>query len=358
MRNRVLMNGNDAIGEGAIRAGCHAYFGYPITPQNELTAYMAQHMPEHGRVFIQAESEVAAVNMVFGAAVTGRRAMTSSSSPGISLKQEGISYLAAAELPAVIVNVQRGGPGLGNIAPSQADYFQATKGGGHGDYHLIVLAPYSVQEMHDFTIDAFALADRFRNPVMILTDGRLGQMMEPLSLYTGKAPKSPPKPWALTGAKGRKPNHIRSLLLEEGALEKRNFVLQAKYKTILDELVGFDEYRTADADILTIAYGTSARIAKGAVDQARARGLKAGLLRPITLWPFPRARIRQLAEQVKGILVVEMSAGQMLEDVQLSVGDLTPIAFEGRMGGAVPEVEAVLAALQRLTKPKTRGGRS
>jgi 2-oxoglutarate ferredoxin oxidoreductase subunit alpha len=357
MRNRVLMNGNDAIGEGAIRAGCQAYFGYPITPQNELTAYMANHMPEHGRVFIQAESEVAAVNMVFGAAVTGNRAMTSSSSPGISLKQEGLSYLSAAELPAVIVNVQRGGPGLGNIAPSQSDYFQATKGGGHGDYHLIVLAPHSVQEMHDFTIDAFALADRYRNPVMILTDGRLGQMMEPLSLYTGKPPKSPAKPWALTGAKGRKPNHIRSLLLEDGALEKRNIALQAKFKTILSELVGFDEYLTQDAEILTIAYGSSARIARGAVDKARSRGIKAGLFRPITLWPFPRARIRQLADRVKGILVVEMSAGQMIEDVQLSVGDRTPVAFEGRMGGAVPEEADVVEALRRLNAHKPRGGR-
>lgn len=357
MHNRVLMNGNDAIGEGAIRAGCHAYFGYPITPQNELTAYMACHMPEQGRVFIQAESEVAAVNMVFGAAVTGKRAMTSSSSPGISLKQEGLSYLAAAELPSVIVNVQRGGPGLGNIAPSQSDYFQATKGGGHGDYHLIVLAPHSVQEMHDFTINAFALADRYRNPVMILTDGRLGQMMEPLTLHAGSPPKPPAKPWALTGAKGRKPNHIRSLLLEDGLLEQRNLALQAKYKAILSELVGFDEYLTRDAEVLTVAYGSSARIARGAVDKARARGIKAGLFRPITLWPFPRARLRQLADRLKGILVVEMSAGQMIEDVQLSVGDRTPVAFEGRMGGAAPEESAVVDAIRRLGTHKPRGVR-
>jgi 2-oxoglutarate ferredoxin oxidoreductase subunit alpha len=358
MRNRILMNGNDAIGEGAIRAGCHAYFGYPITPQNELTAYMAQRMPECGRVFIQAESEVAAINMVYGAVVTGKRAMTSSSSPGISLKQEGLSYLAAAELPAVIVNVQRGGPGLGNIAPSQADYFQATKGGGHGDYRLIVLAPNSVQEMHDFTINAFALADRYRNPVMILTDGRLGQMMEPLALYKGPSPKSPPKPWSLTGARNRKPNHIRSLLLDVDALEERNLILQSKYKAILAELVGFDEYLTRDAQVLTIAYGSSARIAKGAVNQARARGIKAGLLRPITLWPFPRTRIRQLAEKVKGILVVEMSAGQMLEDVQLAVGDRCPVAFEGRMGGAVPEESDILATLRHINKSTRKGTRS
>lgn len=356
MRDRVLMNGNDALGEAAIRAGCDAYFGYPITPQNELTAYMATYMPARGRVFIQAESEVAAINMVFGAAVTGKRAMTSSSSPGISLKQEGISYLAAAELPSVIVNVQRGGPGLGNIAPSQGDYFQATKGGGHGDYHLIVLAPYSVQEMHDLTIEAFGLADHYRNPVMILTDGRIGQMMEPLSLYDGKPPKSPPKPWALTGAKGRKPNHIRSLLLEEGALEQRNFILQAKYKKIVAELVRFDEYMTHDADVVVIAYGTSARIVKGAVDKVRAKGIKAGIFRPITLWPFPKKRIRELADRVKGILVVEMSSGQMLEDVQLAVAERTPVAFEGRLGGAVPEESAVVDAIEVLAKRRQRGG--
>lgn len=350
------MNGNDALGEGAIRAGCEAYFGYPITPQNELTAYMAHHMPAKGRIFIQAESEIAAINMVFGAAVTGKRAMTSSSSPGISLKQECISYLAAAELPSVIVNVQRGGPGLGNIAPAQADYFQATKGGGHGDYHPIVLAPNCVQEMHNLTIEAFALADKYRNPVMILTDGRLGQMMEPLTLYKGKPPKSPPKPWALTGAKGRKPNHIRSLLLEDGALEQRNLILQAKYKKILAELVRFEEHRTADAEVIVIAYGTSARIVKGAVEKARANGIKAGILRPITLWPFPRARIRELAKRVKGILVVEMSSGQMVEDVQLSVGDRTPVAFEGRLGGAVPEESDILEAIEALIRRPSRGG--
>ena len=356
MSNRVLMNGNDALGEGAIRAGCEAYFGYPITPQNELTAYMANHMPPKGRVFIQADSEIAAINMVYGAAVTGKRAMTSSSSPGISLKQEGISFLAAAELPSVIVNVQRGGPGLGNIAPAQADYFQATKGGGHGDYHLIVLAPNCVQEMHDLTIDAFALADKYRSPVMILTDGRLGQMMEPLSLYKGKPPKAPAKPWALTGAKGRKPNHIRSLLLEDGALEQRNMALQAKYQKILGELVRFEEHKTGEAEVLVIAYGTSARIVKGAVEKARAKGIKAGILRPITLWPFPKARIRELANRVNGILVVEMSSGQMIEDVQLSVGDRAPVAFVGSLGGAVPEESAVLEAIESLTRRSRRGG--
>ena len=355
MSQRVLMTGNDAVGEGAIRAGCDAYFGYPITPQNELTAYMAAHMPDRGRVFIQAESEIAAVNMVFGAAVTGKRAMTSSSSPGISLKQEGISYLAAAELPAVIVNVQRGGPGLGNIAPSQADYFQATKGGGHGDYRLIVLAPASVQEMHDLTIEAFALADQYRTPTMVLTDGRLGQMMEPLVLHEGGEPPRPPKPWALTGARGRSANMIRSLLLDDGMLEARNLALQRKFNAIKRALVKREESLTGDCDILIVAYGTSARIAYSAMNEARAKGLKVGMLRPITLWPFPHAQVRRLAARVKGILVVEMSAGQMVEDVQLAAGDRTPVSFEGRMGGAVPEESAILRALSRIAR---RGSRS
>jgi 2-oxoglutarate ferredoxin oxidoreductase subunit alpha len=348
------MNGNDAIGEGAILAGCDAYFGYPITPQNELTAYMATHMPERGRVFIQAESELAAINMVFGAAAAGKRAMTSSSSPGISLKQEGLSFLAAAELPAVIVNVQRGGPGLGNIAPSQADYFQAVKGGGHGDYHLIVLAPASVQEMHDLTVQGFALADRYRTPVMILTDGRLGQMMEPLALRQGQDPARPAKPWALTGAKGRPANMIRTLLLDDGMLERRNLQLQRKFQNIRENLVEYEEIETGDCDVLLVAYGTSARIAKSALHKARARGLKAGMLRPLTLWPYPYARIRELAAGLKGILVVEMSAGQMLEDVRLAAGDRAPVLFEGRMGGAVPEEKAIMAALHGIARRRGR----
>ncbi len=357
MASRVLMAGNDALGEGAIRAGCDAYFGYPITPQNELTAYMATHMARLGRVFIQAESELAAINMVFGAAAAGKRAMTSSSSPGVSLKQEGISYLAAAELPAVIVNVQRGGPGLGNIAPAQGDYFQATRGGGHGDYHTIVLAPDSAQEMHDLTIDAFDLADRYRSPVMVLTDGRLGQMMEPLTLREAPPPPVPAKPWALTGAKGRPANMIRSLIMEEGALEQHNLELQAKFKRILKELVRFEERETADADVLLVAYGTSARIAKGAVIRARDQGIKAGILRPITLWPYPRARLHALSRRLKGIVVVEMSAGQMIEDVRLSVGDTVPIAFVGRMGGGVPEERAIMNAIRRLARAPSRRSR-
>ena len=348
MAERVLMNGNDAIAEGAIRAGCDAYYGYPITPQNELAAYMAKHMPDHERVFIQAESELAAINMVFGTSAAGKRAMTSSSSPGISLKQEGISYIAAAELPAVIVNVQRGGPGLGNIAPSQADYFQATKGGGHGDYHQIVLAPNSVQEMHDLTVLAFELADRYRTPVMVLTDGRLGQMMEPTILHEGPPPTVPEKPWSITGAAGREPNIIRSLLLPDGELEALNIHLQEKYKEITATETRVEERMTDDCDILLVAYGASARIAKGALGEAREKGIEVGLLRPITLWPFPSARLAEVAAGASHLLVVEMSSGQMLEDVRLAVTDGTPIALEGRMGGAVPTVTDVLARIEEL----------
>lgn len=351
MAERVLMTGNDAVGEGAIRAGCDAYFGYPITPQNELTAYMAAHMPAHGRVFLQAESELAAINMVFGVAAAGRRAMTSSSSPGISLKMEGISYLAGAELPAVVVNVQRGGPGLGNIAPSQADYFQATKGGGHGDYRLIVLAPQSVQEMHDLTALAFELADQYRNPVMVLADGRLGQMMEPVHLREAPPPPVPPKPWALTGAAGRPPNVIRSLLLAEGALERHNQRLQDKYRRMAVNEVRYEEYAAEDCAVLAVAYGTCARIVKGALLRARERGLRVGLLRPITLWPFPSAAIRQRLATAHAVLVVEMSAGQMLEDVELAVAGQVPVRFHGRMGGGVPEEDDILQALTELATP-------
>ncbi|MBA4388329.1 MAG: 3-methyl-2-oxobutanoate dehydrogenase subunit VorB, partial [Verrucomicrobia bacterium] len=301
MQARVLMTGNEALAEGAIRAGCDAYFGYPITPQNEITAYMAKHMPAKGRVFIQAESEVAAINMVFGAAVAGKRGMTSSSSPGISLKQEGISYLAAAELPAVIVNVQRGGPGLGNISPGQADYFQATKGGGHGDYHQIVLAPESVQEMHDFVFRAFELADKYRTPVMILSDGRIGQMMEPLQLFEGAAPPVPPKPWAINGAKGRKPQFVRSLFLNDDELEERNFILQKKYAEIRKKEVTYQEHLTKGCDVLVVAYGTCARIARGAVNSLKDRKIRVGILRPITLWPFPYDRIAEIAAKTKGV---------------------------------------------------------
>jgi 2-oxoglutarate ferredoxin oxidoreductase subunit alpha len=357
MSERILMTGNHAVGEGAIRAGCDAYFGYPITPQNELTAYMSAGMPAKGRVFVQAESEIAAINMVFGSAAAGKRAMTSSSSPGISLKQEGISYLAAAQLPAVIVNVQRGGPGLGNIAPSQADYFQAVKGGGHGDYHSIVLAPDSVQEMHDFAFTAFDLADKYRTPVMILSDGRIGQMMEPIALRNSPAPEPPPKPWAINGAMGREPNLIRSLYLVEGELEVLNITLQAKYDRIRKAEVRFEERHPDGRDVLVVAYGTSARIAKGAIAVIAEEGIRVGLIRPISLWPFPYDRIREASESVRAILVVEMSAGQMMEDVRLAVGDRIPVLLEGRLGGAVPTVTDVVNRLRAIAAGRETGAR-
>jgi len=347
---RVLMMGNEAVGEGAIRAGCQCYFGYPITPQNELTAYMAKHMPEHGRVFIQSESELAAMSMLFGASVTGARAMTSTSSPGISLKQEGISYLAGARLPAVIVNAQRGGPGLGSIDPSQGDYFQATKGGGHGDYHCIVLAPASVQDMHTMTVDAFRLADRYRTPVMVLTDGRLGQMMEPIMLHKGPPPSVPAKPWALTGAKNRDPRSIRSLFLTEGGLEKHNLILQDIYQQIARTETRSEEILTRDCTCAIAAWGTCARIAKEAIRQARARGIKVGLFRPITLWPFPSQALVTLGKRIKNLLVVEMNTGQMLEDVKLAVQGRVPVHFSGFPGGRVPTVTNIYEALIRITK--------
>ncbi|MGI6087571.1 MAG: 3-methyl-2-oxobutanoate dehydrogenase subunit VorB [Kiritimatiellia bacterium] len=340
------MSGNEAVGEGAIRAGCQCYFGYPITPQNELTAYMAAHMPTHGRVFIQSESEVAAISMVFGAAAAGVRTMTTSSSPGISLMQEGLSYMAGARLPAVVVNVERGGPGLGSIDPSQGDYFQAVKGGGHGDYRLIVLAPGSVQEMHDLTIEAFQLADRYRMPVMVLADGRIGQMMEPIRLHAGPPPKTPDKHWALTGAKNRQPNCIRSLLVKEGELENHNYLLQAAYERVRQRECRAEETDTADCRTLLVAWGTCARLARGAAARAHAAGGKIGVFRPITLWPFPEKQLLALAERVKNILVIEMNCGQMLEDVQRIVGQRVPVHFKGYPGGKVPtETEIFDAAM-------------
>ncbi len=357
MARKVLMCGNEACGEGAIMAGCTFYAGYPITPQNELIAYIAKRMYETGGVFIQAESELAAISMVFGAACTGARAMTSSSSPGISLKQEGISYMAGCELPCVIVNMQRGGPGLGNIAPSQADYFQAVKGGGHGDYKLIVLAPSSVQEFLDYTRLAFDLADKYRNPVLILGDGLLGQMMEPVqietidhpphSFGTGR-PKTVDKPWALTGCKGRKPNIIRSLLLAEGALEDHNKKLQEKFAKIKGAEVRVENFHATDSDIVIVAYGSVARIAKASMESARAKGLRVGLIRPVTLWPFPEKFIEEAAGSVKKFLVVEMSAGQMVEDVMLAVNGRAKVEFYGRMGGGIPTEDEILQKIESL----------
>ena len=341
-RIRYLTSGNEACGEGAIRAGCRFYAGYPITPQNELTAYMSKRMEEESGVFIQAESEIAAISMVHGASAAGRRAMTSSSSPGISLKQEGISYLAGTELPCVLVNVMRGGPGLGNISPAQGDYFQATKGGGHGDYRIIVLAPQTAQEMFDFTYRAFALADKYNNPVMILADGMLGQMMEPVEFDADIKPTGEvKKPWALTGAKGRKARSKKSLLLIGGVLEAHNLKLQKKYELIKKQEPLDEEYRTADADIIVCAYGSVARIARSAVDTLREKGIKAGLIRPVTLWPFPAKGIAKHADRGAAFLVVEMSAGQMVEDVELVVQDKKRVGFYGRMGGGIPEEKEI-----------------
>ena len=340
---RMLMSGNEAIAEGAIRAGLQCYYGYPITPQNELTAYMADQLPLRGGVFIQAESEIAAVNMVFGSAVTGARAMTSSSSPGISLKQEGISYLAGCELPAVIVNVQRAGPGLGNIAPAQGDYWQATRGGGHGDYRTPVLAPHTVQEAFDMMPLAFEIAERYRTPVLVLSDGRLGQMMEGMELHDFEpASNLPPKDWALTGCEGREPRKILSLMLKEPELEALNLRLQERYRQIEANEVRYESIMADDADLLMVAYGTCARICKDAVRRGRAEGLKLGLLRPVTLWPYPYEPVSEAAARGARFLVVEMSAGQMVEDVRLGVNGQSQVDFYGRFGGFVPETEAVL----------------
>jgi len=346
---RILMCGNEALAEAAILAGCDAYFGYPITPQNEVSAYMARRMAEEDRVFIQSESELAAINMVFGASATGKRAMTSSSSPGISLMQEGISYLAGAELPAVIVNVMRGGPGLGNIAPAQGDYFQATRGGGHGDYKTFVFGPSSVQELADLMPLAFDLADQYRMPAMILADGILGQMMEPLTLEVKPHRPLPAKNWAVTGAKDREQNIVRSLWLGEGALEEHNKKLQAKYREIERNEVLCEEYLLDDAEIVVVAYGIVARIARAAVNKAREEGVAVGLIRPITLWPFPSEQVSRAADKFRVFLTVEMSSGQMLQDVQLAVAGKAPVLFHGRMGGGVPTVDEVLDKIKELT---------
>jgi 2-oxoglutarate ferredoxin oxidoreductase subunit alpha len=354
MKERILMCGNEALAEAAIIAGCDAYFGYPITPQNEITAYMSKRMPEEGRVFIQSESELAAINMVFGASATGKRAMTSSSSPGISLMQEGISYLAGAELPAVVVNVMRGGPGLGNIAPSQADYFQATRGGGHGDYRTIVLGPSSVQELADCMPLAFDLADEYRMTVMVLADGILGQMMEPVTLEKKNRRKLPPKDWALTGAKNRKQNIVRSLWLADGVLEELNYKLQARYEQVQKNEVLCEQYEVDDAEIIVVAYGATARIVRSAVNKARQEGIKVGWIRPVTLWPFPTEQISRAADEMRIFLTVEMSCGQMVEDVKLAVAGKAPVLFYGRPGGGVPTVEQVLDKIKQLVIPENK----
>ncbi len=349
------MTGNEAIAEAAVRAGCRYYFGYPITPQNEIPEYMVKRLPEVGGVFLQAESEIASIFMVYGAAGSGARVMTSSASPGISLKQEGISYIAAAELPCVIVNMMRGGPGLGGIQPSQSDYFQATKGGGHGDYHLFVLAPATVQEAADLCLEAFDIADRYRNPVMILGDGVLGQMMEPVSFQDRRpAADLPEKTWALTGTKGRAANVVKTLNLDPSVLEKHNLKLQEKYKRMAKEEVRVECYQVDDAEIVIAAYGTVARIAKTAIQALREKGIKAGLVRPITLYPFPYKTFADIAPKVRKILTVEMSLGQMVEDVRLAVGDKTEVCFFGRCGGIVPGYEEIVVEVEKLTAKVAR----
>ncbi|MBA2123678.1 3-methyl-2-oxobutanoate dehydrogenase subunit VorB [bacterium Unc6] len=344
MKNIILASGNESCGEGAIQSGCRFYAGYPITPQNELTEYMAKRIKEVGGTFIQAESEISSINMVFGASVTGALVMTSSSSPGISLKQEGISYCAGCELPAVIVNMMRGGPGLGNIASAQGDYFQATRGGGHGDYRTITLAPSSVQEMYGLMYDAFYLAVKYRTPVIVLGDSILAQMIEPLEIKKFKSIKID-KEWILDGCKNRKPRIIRSLLLKPDELENLNLRLQGRYREIEKKEIRFEADIKNGTQTLVVSFGTVSRICKAVVEDARKKGINAGWFRPITLWPFPRSFLRKISEKVKKIVVVEMNAGQMLEDIKISVEGRCAIEFYGRMGGNIPDEKQVLRLL-------------
>lgn len=332
------MRGNHVVAEAAVRAGCRFYFGYPITPQNEIPEYMSERLSKiEGAAFVQAESEIASIHMVIGASMAGARAMTSSSGPGISLKQEGISFLAGLELPAVIVNMSRGGPGLGNIAPSQSDYFQATRGGGHGDYRNIVLGPNSGQELANLTFAAFDLADRYRTPVILLGDGMLGQMMEPVE-FPPEVPvkKLPQKDWVLSGAKGRPSRFIRSLLLDVTEEEEHNWKLMRKYEKITKEEVQWETYATEDAKMVVVAFGTAARIAKGAIKRVREQGLRVGLLRPISLWPFPSKVTKELSKKVRFFLVFELNMGQMVEDVRLALEGAGEVHFYGRPGGVIP----------------------
>ena len=351
MGKKLLMKGNEALAEAAIRAGVRGYFGYPITPQSELLEYMATNLEDRGGVFVQAESEVAAINMVYGASGTGERVMTSTSSPGFSLMQEGVSYMACAELPCLLVNVVRGGPGLGTIQPSQGDYFQAVKGGGHGDYKLIVLAPNSVQEMADLTYLGFDLADKYRIPTLILADGALGQMMESVQFpdYNPEDHKVDHSSWSTIGrVGGRKQHYITSLHLLSEKMEDINIHLQNKYKKIQEQETRFENILTDDADIIIVAFGLSARSSQKALDIAREQGLKVGMLRPITLFPFPSKELNKLAGQVKGMLVVEMNAGQMVEDVKLSVNKNIPVDFYGRMGGMIPQPDEIVEKIKEL----------
>ena len=348
MAEKILMKGNEALAEAAIMAGCRHYFGYPITPQTEVAAYMARRMPKIGGTFLQAESEIAAINMVYGVASTGYRVMTSSSSPGISLKSEGLSYLAGADLPALVVNVQRGGPGLGGIQPSQSDYFQATKGGGHGDYHMIVLAPASVQEMADLTMKGFDLADQYRMTAMILADGTIGQMMEPVEIKAPDA-KEFDKSWTVRGTKMQRPhNIINSLSLDPNELERLNFARYEKYAGIRDTEQIAEEYLMEDAQIAVVAFGIAARVAKNAIAEARRQGVKVGLVRPVTLWPFPEKALKKAAAHCRQFLSVELSMGQMIDDIRLAIECSRPVELCNRAGGVIPSPEEVLAKILKM----------
>jgi len=355
---KMLMRGSHVVGEAAVRAGCRYYFGYPITPQNELPEYMSSRLLDVGGSFIQAESEVAAINMVLGASAAGGRAMTSSSSPGVSLKQEGISYMAGMELPAVVANMMRGGPGLGNIAPSAADYFQATRGGGHGDYRTPVLAPAGCQELAELTFLAFDLADKYRNPVILLGDGLMGQVMEPVVFPDPVDPKSlPKKDWILDGCEGRPPRAIYSMFLgQQGELYQHNLHLQEKYDKITAQEQRWDTYQVDDAELIVVAYGTASRIAETAVDDLRAEGLAVGLFRPVTLWPYPKQALRDLAKEGRKVAVFELSLGQMIEDVVLSVGRRTEIYFHGVPGGLIPTPAEVTEFLRSVLKSDGKVG--
>ncbi len=349
-QEKILARGNEAIAMGAIDAGCLLFFGYPITPQNEIPEYLSKHLPALGGEFIQAESEIASINLLLGASATGARAMTSSSSPGISLMQEGISYMAGSELPVVIVNISRSGPGLGGISPSQGDYFQATRGGGHGDYRVIVLAPSTVQEMYDLTCLAFDLSDKYRNPALILGDALLGQMKEPLHRGGYHKMDLPPKDWALTGAEGRKPRRIKSLYLEEGELTEHNWKLYQKYERMKREDVLFDHLNTEDARLVIVAFGSMARVSRTAVELARTKGMKVGLFRPITLFPYPQKALLTLSQLTKSFLTVELNTGQMVEDVKLSVDRDAHVFFYGKPPGALPTPEEILEEIRKYYK--------
>ncbi len=351
MSEKVLMKANEAMAEAAIMAGCKHYFGYPITPQTEVAAYMSKRLPKvEGGVFLQAESEVAAINMVIGVASTGKRVMTSSSSPGISLKSEGLSYLAGCDLPALVINVQRGGPGLGGIQPSQSDYFQATRGGGHGDYHMLVLAPNSVQEMVNLTFKGFDLAEKYRMPAMILADGTMGQMMEPVSLDMGEV-KQYDKSWALTGTKcEREPNIVNSLYIDPAELEKINIERYERYKLVEENEVMYEEYLMDDAEICVVAFGVTARVSQNAIDEARKKGIKVGMIRPITLWPFPKDVLNKAADKVKCFISVELSMGQMIEDVKLATECKKPVYLCNRVGGMITSTDDVLKSIEEAAK--------